>query len=311
MYEIEKLITDNYKQISTHNMIFNFDMGGLLYMEYYDIESDIHIDLSKTDDESSYIANIINKDNSKSINILNPNRNFFELINFNKTSPVFHCYENAKTKMNDLYKLDLKMFSIDIELYLEKIKAVMEMPDSRCLIYKKNNEGKINMNADKPVEVYQFFKNGYFCSNISESIDTIYSNNILVDYKLFKSKKLYYHFSMLDILPTLVEFNQGDKYRIYYDEAGVITNCINLSNPKRILCRYNCTMHDNDDVFFITIYPLLCDYFKPSNIDKPLKYWVIDKYDFTDDLVNVNRDIYEVPEEYLNQLIDMINGVEH
>ena len=232
--------------------------------------------------------------------ILNPYHNLYRLITNDSVIPNIYNYDNSIKKGDHHFEISFNLGKNDIEMNIHKDKSIVEFPNQYYIVYNNNPDGTIDTNNVE--EYYQLFDDGFFIHD--KSMERIFTNKISADFELFIKKDNKFNHPILNSLPTLVTFDD-DVYEFNYDNYGMVTRCINKSEPKQLLSRYEIVNNN-----YCSIHPLLYDSFKYSNIDKPLKYWAMDYIiDINDPtIIEFRRYIYLIDENNLNELIKILNS---
>ena len=296
--ELEKM----GKLKSIHELIFSRDDKQLVSMNYQEKDLSLDIELISKK-EKIYSLSYEQVDHSTNIIDLHkkplqhPCNSLYRLIS-NHSSPIIHNYNNSQKEDDNYFTLNFNIDKNDIRIMFHKDKSVIEIPDQYCITYCNNLDGSIN--TDSIIEYLEFFNNGILISE--GNTKNILSNKINAEFELFVKKNNKFNHPILNSLPTYIKY-KNDQYLISYDDNGIISKCINKSNTKQLLSRYEIV-----DNIFSSIHPLLYDAFKYSNIDEPLKYWALDSIDLNDSFTIFRRFIYMIDENNLNNLIDLLNS---
>lgn len=296
--------------VSEQNILFDKDI--LIYMKYDNSQKDIKIEINNTgiltNIGSGYVydINIDGFETSSSIH----NKSLFELLNKNKkNNPKIYTYNNSQNKSNDSFTIRFNNDLIDIEMSFDKDRSIIETRDS-IIVCVNNSDGSTNIKDI--AEEYQFFKNGFYCKNNKNSTDTIVSNGITANFKLFIKKDKLLNYPMICKLPTMISYSEpfNTNFQLYYNSLGLVSNCIDISNSSQRLCRYEESQSDSNKKYraFKSIHPLFYDTFDYSNLDKPLKYWTEDIIDCSDEIITINRSIFIVDDKNIESLIKFINN---
>lgn len=278
---------------STHELMFSNDKP--IFMKYE--EGDIYIDSICVSNQYNFE---IFKDNKIEKRISKDNSNLDRIINYNEEKPIVHNYDNSENKSGDRFTLKINN---NIQMSFNKDVSVIEVPNKHCLVYKTGNDGLINYNTD-PLEKYIFIDNGSILLSLPDRKTFIpgarCANIGKIDFNIFLKKNNKFNYPILNSLPTDIVYDKYSEYTVLYDDNGIVKKCIDKSNPKKLLSRYECI--DNN---ITSIHPLLYDPFNYSNIGVPLELWCLDYIDFGN-ITRFNRYIFKINEA--DKLIQILNS---
>lgn len=193
------------------------------------------------------------------------------------------------------------------ELSFGKDKIVVFSNDRCCTIFKNNNG---NINFTEPLETYQFTDTGFFCVNKEfKQYTACFNYNRLVDYKLPIKINTRTNCILLDRRPTSIEYFDETNpihYNLGYDEFGLIHECYK-NNEKINHYRYEYNF-SNDSKEIYSLHPLLLDPFNYEYIDEPDTYWALDHLHSYGNIINLDRDVYKIYPDLLEELLSRINS---
>lgn len=271
-------------------------------MVYYDYKTRDTINIIKKD---SYYEAVIFEDESITVPILYPSKNFYELISQNKHIKI-HNYINTKNKTKDdsnnigfYHTITSPNQKIDFSFFIDKDQAVISFKDNEYYfkIVNYTNEEIGEKIADIWVDNDGYKKlSSIFSAKIS-------SGDILCSLFLKKGR---YDCIIMDQCPTLYKYtDSNNEYQIYeikYNEFGIPNKVINKDNPEEILAREETWFISNNSKYITAVYPLLFDAFNYNYIDEPMKYWCCVTLVKHENHIDIRRDIYEIDPNLLGKL---------
>lgn len=305
-----------YGQIlSNHEYWFNFDQGGLIYMEYFDPRKSLHVDLSlaqnvdnpdinqNNSNHGVYIVNHITETESRQFETMKCSGGLFAYTTeAGSMVPTIHCFDNCESKDEGFYQITNDLSGNKVELSFYKDRSVIQVGDTGFAeynVYLNNQDDTVNF--DQRIEQYVFFEKGFYSFDFATKELFTFTGNRRGLHKLFRKKQVTYNSPILDLLPTLVIINDEEEYQIFYDDLGMVTKIEIPGDPKKKLTFYDVFWPDPARNYgeFVSIHPLVFDPFNFESGETTLETWAMDKMVVTDNAFSFYRTIYHIDSEDL------------
>ena len=256
-------------------------------------------------------------------NIHNINTSYYGFI-VKKEPPVIYSYGNSKHN-GDMYEVTFTKDGKDYSFNFFKDTLAVHFPSIGSItVYKirpKEEEESplLNNFSGGAIESYQITDNGIYCADIKEKMYyySFFNESIgvadTVLFNLFLKKKTTNNM-ILDINPTMISYktllqeDERDVFNISYSPEGIVNKIFvqGAENPMN-LCRFEyATTPGFSEIS--SIHAHLFDPFDYNYIDFPLKYWALDHYTSFGNIIEFNRQVYQLTSENVQPLIEALNS---